>query len=204
MPNIPVIGLVGGIGSGKSLVGSMLADLGCLVCHSDELARSALADPAVRGELVRWWGREVLDPSGAVDRRAVAGKVFADPAERKRLEALLHPRIESARRRTFAAAPPGTRALVIDAPLLLEVGLDRECDAIIYIDSLRVDRLRRLAETRGWDSAELERRESAQWPLDRKRAAAHHVLVNAGNQPALRSEVQKALEAAERTFRAAR
>jgi dephospho-CoA kinase len=204
MPNIPVIGLVGGIGSGKSLVGSMLADLGCLVCHSDELARSALADPAVRDELVRWWGREVLDPSGAVDRRAVAGKVFADPAERKRLEALLHPRIESARRRTFAAAPPGTRALVIDAPLLLEVGLDRECDAIIYIDSLRVDRLRRLAETRGWDSAELERRESAQWPLDRKRAAAHHVLVNAGNQPALRSEVQKALEAAERTFRAAR
>jgi dephospho-CoA kinase len=204
MPNIPVIGLVGGIGSGKSLVGSMLADLGCLVCHSDELARSALADPAVRDELVRWWGREVLDPSGAVDRRAVAGKVFADPAERKRLEALLHPRIESARRRTFAAAPPGTRALVIDAPLLLEVGLDRECDAIIYIDSLRVDRLRRLAETRGWDSAELERRESAQWPLDRKRAAAHHVVVNAGNQPALRSEVQKALEAAERTFRAAR
>jgi dephospho-CoA kinase len=204
MPNIPVIGLVGGIGSGKSLVGSMLADLGCLVCHSDELARSALADPAVRDELVRWWGREVLDPSGAVDRRAVAGKVFADPAERKRLEALLHPRIESARRRTFAAAPPGTRALVIDAPLLLEVGLDRECDAIIYIDSPRADRLRRLAETRGWDSAELERRESAQWPLDRKRAAAHHVVVNAGNQPALRSEVQKALEAAERTFRAAR
>jgi dephospho-CoA kinase len=204
MPNIPVIGLVGGIGSGKSLVGSMLADLGCLVCHSDELARSALADPAVRDELVRWWGREVLDPSGAVDRRAVAGKVFADPAERKRLEALLHPRIESARRRTFAAAPPGTRALVIDAPLLLEVGLDRECDAVLYIDSPREDRLRRLAETRGWDSAELERRESAQWPLDRKRAAAHHVLVNAGNQPALRSEVQKALEAAERTFRAAR
>jgi dephospho-CoA kinase len=199
-----VIGLVGGIGSGKSLVGSMLADLGCLVCHSDELARSALADPAVRDELVRWWGREVLDPSGAVDRRAVAGKVFADPAERKRLEALLHPRIESARRRTFAAAPPGTRALVIDAPLLLEVGLDRECDAVLYIDSPREDRLRRLAETRGWDSAELERRESAQWPLDRKRAAAHHVLVNAGNQPALRSEVQKALEAAERTFRAAR
>lgn len=204
MPNIPVIGLVGGIGSGKSLVGSMLADLGCLVCHSDELARSALADPAVRDELVRWWGREVLDPSGAVDRRAVAGKVFADPAERKRLEALLHPRIESARRRTFAAAPPGTRALVIDAPLLLEVGLDRECDAVLYIDSPREDRLRRLAETRGWDSAELERRESAQWPLDRKRAAAHHVVVNAGNQPALRSEVQKALEAAERTFRAAR
>ena len=204
MPNIPVIGLVGGIGSGKSLVGSMLADLGCLVCHSDELARSALADPAVRDELVRWWGREVLDPSGAVDRRAVAGKVFPDPAERKRLEALLHPRIESARRRTFAAAPPGTRALVIDAPLLLEVGLDRECDAVLYIDSPREDRLRRLAETRGWDSAELERRESAQWPLDRKRAAAHHVLVNAGNQPALRSEVQKALEAAERTFRAAR
>ena len=204
MPNIPVIGLVGGIGSGKSLVGSMLAEFGCLVCHSDELARSALADPAVRDELVRWWGRGVLDPSGGVDRRAVAAKVFAEPGERKRLEALVHPRIEAARRAMFAAAPPGIRALVIDAPLLLEVGLDRECDAIIYIDSPRADRLRRLADSRGWDSAELDRRESAQWPLDRKRAAAHHVVVNTGDRPALRSEVQKALEAAERSFRAAR
>jgi dephospho-CoA kinase len=198
-----VIGLVGGIGSGKSLVGSVLGELGCLVCHSDDLARAALADPAIRAELVRWWGEGILDPAGVVDRRAVASKVFADPRERRRLESLVHPWIESARRKLFAAAPPATRALVIDAPLLLEVGLDRECDTIVYIDSPRADRLRRLAETRGWDSAELDRREAAQWPLDRKRSAAHHVVVNAGDLPALRSEVQKALEAAERTFRAA-
>ncbi len=153
-----MIGLVGGIGSGKSLVGAMLAELGCLVCHSDELARAAFADPAIRAELVRRWGEGVLDPSGGIDRRAVAGKVFADPAERKRLESLVHPWIEAARRKLFAAAPPDTRALVIDAPLLLEVGLDRECDAVFYIDSPRPDRLRRLAEARGWDSAELERR----------------------------------------------
>lgn len=198
-----MIGLVGGIGSGKSLVGSMLAELGCLVCHSDELARAALADPAIRDELVRLWGRSVLDASGAIDRRAVAQVVFADPTERKRLESIVHPWIESARRRMFAAAPPGTRALVLDAPLLLEVGLQRECDAIVFVDSPKADRLRRLAGSRGWDAAELDRREAAQWPLDRKRAAAHHVVVNAGDVPALRSEVQKALEAAERIFRAA-
>jgi dephospho-CoA kinase len=181
----------------------MLTEFGCLVCHSDDLARGALADPAIRDELVRWWGAGIVDPSGAIDRRAVALRVFADPAERKRLESLVHPWIEAARRRMFAAAPAGTRALVIDAPLLLEVGLDRECDAVIFVESPRADRLRRLAETRGWDSAELDRREAAQWPLDRKRAAAHHVVINAGDLPALRSEVHKALEAAERMFRAA-
>lgn len=204
MANIPVLGLVGGIGSGKSLVGAMLSELGCLVCHSDDLARAALADPAVRAELVRWWGPSVLAASGEIDRAAVARIVFADPAERRRLESLVHPWIEAARRRSFAAAPPGTRALVIDAPLLLEVGLDRECDAVLFVDSPRNDRLRRLGETRGWDAAELDRREAAQWPLDRKRAAAHHVLVNAGDLPALRSEVQQALETAERKFREAR
>lgn len=199
-----MIGLVGGIGSGKSLVGSIMAGFGCLVCHSDELGRAALGDPAIRAELVRWWGHGVLGPNGEIDRSAVARIVFADPAERRRLESLVHPWIESVRRTTFAAAPPGTRALVIDAPLLLEVGLDRECDTVLFIESPRADRLRRVRESRGWDEAELDRREAAQWPLDRKRAAAHHVLVNAGDLPALRSEVQKALETAERKFREAR
>lgn len=203
MAKIPVLGLVGGIGSGKSLVGSILAELGCLVCHSDELARAALGDPAIRDELVRWWGPAVRSATGEIDRATVARIVFADPSERRRLESLVHPWIEAARRRSFAAAPPGTRALVIDAPLLLEVGLDRECDAVLFVESPRADRLRRLREHRGWDESELDRREAAQWPLDRKRAAAHHVIVNAGDLPALRSEVQKALETAERKFRPA-
>ena len=204
MANIPILGLVGGIGSGKSLVGSILAELGCLVCHSDDLARAALGDSAIRAELVRWWGPAILAATGEIDRSAVARIVFADSTERRRLESLVHPWIEAARRRSFAAAPPGTRALVIDAPLLLEVGLDRECDAVLFVESPRADRLLRLRESRGWDEAELDRREAAQWPLDRKRAAAHHVIVNAGDLPALRSEVQRALETAERKFRPAR
>jgi len=199
----PTIGLVGGIGSGKSEVGAILTSLGCLVCHSDDLARAALREPAIRSELVAWWGEGVLGGDGEIDRARVGRIVFSDPEARRRLEALVHPWIERNRRARFAAAPPGTRALVIDAPLLLEVGLARECDAILYIDAPREDRLRRVADRRGWDAAELERRESAQWPLDRKRRAAHHVIRNAGDLPALRAEVERALAAVEHAFRAA-
>ncbi|MBM4104745.1 MAG: dephospho-CoA kinase [Phycisphaerae bacterium] len=185
----PVIGLAGSIGAGKSTVAAILAEAGCVVSDSDRLAREVLADPACAAELASWWGPSVLDASGAVDRAAVARIVFARPEERTRLERLVHPRIHERRARAFAAAPPGTPALVIDAPLLFEVGLDRECDRTILVDAPRELRLARVRSSRGWDEAELRRREESQWPLDRKRRAAHHVLVNDADLASLRTRV---------------
>ena len=178
----PVIGLVGGIGSGKSLVGSLLRDAGCLVANSDELVRRQLDLPEVRAQLEAWWGRGILDDRGGVDRRAVSAIVFRDPAERARLEAFLHPRIEAAR-----------RALVIDAPLLLEAGLAPECTAIWFVDTPEQVRRGRVLSQRGWSAEELDRREAAQWSLDRKRAASHHVLRNDGDPASLREQVLQAL-----------
>ncbi|HBZ97711.1 MAG TPA: dephospho-CoA kinase [Phycisphaerales bacterium] len=186
----PVIGIVGGIGSGKSRVASLLEASGCIVSDADALARAALRDETVRDTIVSWWGEGMLEDDGSVSRARVADRVFADPAELDRLEALLHPLVESGRRAEFDAAGDDTTALVIDAPLLLEVGLDRECDVILYVDTPRAVRLERVASSRGWDEAELARREGRQMSLDEKRSRAHHVVVNHGRVEDLREQVE--------------
>jgi dephospho-CoA kinase len=190
---IPVIGLVGGIGSGKSSVAGFLKEAGCLVADSDALVRAELERPDIRGQLQSWWGPGILDGRGAIDRKAVSAIVFRDSAERARLEALLHPRVEAARNAMFDAAPSGTRALVIDAPLLLEAGLAGECTRIWFIEASETARRGRVLSERGWTADELDRRESVQWSLDRKRAAAHHVLRNDGDPASLREQVLQAL-----------
>jgi dephospho-CoA kinase len=189
-----VIGLTGGVGAGKSTVAGMLADLGCVVVNSDELGRQALRDPAIRDQIVAWWGRSVLDASGEIDRSAIARIVFAAADERRRLEALVHPWIEARRKQVFASAPRDAPALVIDAPLLLEAGLDRECDAVIFVDAPLRQRQERVRRERGWNEGELARRELTQVSLDRKRSGAHHVVVNDGNLDALASKVRETLQ----------
>ena len=194
MSDLPVIGLVGGIGSGKSLVASQLRQMGCLVCDSDAMARDILRDRAVRSRLVEWWGSGILDTDGEADRAKIAAIVFSRPEERARLEALIHPLVEQRREALFRNPPPGTRALVIDAPLLLEAGLGERCTAIFFVDAPRPLRLARVASTRGWSENEVDRREAAQWPLDRKRDSADSILRNDGDPASLRQEVGRALE----------
>jgi dephospho-CoA kinase len=188
-----IIGLTGGIGAGKSAVAKILADLGCVVASSDRDGRAALCDPVIRDTLVRWWGRSVLDDDGAVDRSAVAAIVFSDPEERRRLEALTHPWIEARRRVLFDSAAPDAPALVIDAPLLVEAGLDDECDVVLFVDAPRDVRLARLREDRGWDDDELTRREDSQLPLDVKRKRADHVVRNDGDLSELTARVRSIL-----------
>ncbi len=191
----PTIGLAGGIGAGKSRVAALLAELGCVVSDSDADARAVLADPEVIDTLRSWWGDEVVGVDGAIDRGKVAGRVFTDVEERRRLESVLHPRIHERRAARFAAAPPDTRAFVIDAPLLFEAGLDADCDAVIFVDASRPTRLARVAANRGWSDEELARRESAQWPIDRKRSLATLIIDNTTNdEDFLRTETRKALE----------
>jgi len=195
-----VIGLVGGIGSGKSEVASLLAAAGCTVSDSDALIRRQYQLPEVVSQLQTWWGPGILDESGRIDRAAVAAIVFKDPAERRRLEGFLHPRVEAERRKLFDAAPGSSPALVIDAPLLLEAGLADQCSEIWFIDAPEEVRKARVLVSRGWSGDEWARREAAQWPLDRKRAAAHHVLRNDGDPASLRMQVLERLGAMTRRF----
>lgn len=206
---VPVIGLAGGIGSGKSAVARAFAALGCLVTDSDAQTRAALERDEVRRELVSWWGEGVLDGSGAIDRSRVAHIVFADAGQRARLEALLHPFARRARDEVIARAErENAPAVVIDAPLLFEAGLDAECDRVIFVETPRGTRLARVREARGWDPAEVDRREKAQLPLEEKRRRSDDILVNAGREEdliprveALLSEIRKAFQIGRRSRR---
>lgn len=193
-PPPPVIGLAGGIGSGKSEVARILASLGCAVIDSDTQAKQALDRPEVRDQLVRWWGSTILEPSGKVNRKAVADIIFKDAAQRARLESLVHPIVRARRADARAkAVAAGAAAVVIDAPLLFEAGVDVECDTIIFIDAPREVRLSRVRETRRWDDAELSRREQSQLPLDEKRRRSDHIIVNSGDTRSLTAKVKETL-----------
>jgi dephospho-CoA kinase len=189
-PRPIVIGLAGGIGSGKSLVAAILAELGCIVIDLDREARAALDRPDVREELQRWWGPGVFGPDGRVDRSRVAAIVFKDEGERRRLEGLIHPLVKATRGEMVGrAADAGAPAVVVDAPLLFEAGVDKECDVVVFVDAPLGARLERVRATRGWGPEELQRRESVQWGLDVKRRLADHVVVNDTGPDDLRARV---------------
>jgi dephospho-CoA kinase len=193
---LPVIGLAGGIGAGKTEVARTLESLGCHVIDSDQQARMALQRPEVRDQLQRWWGRTILAADGTVDRREVARIVFNDDQERLRLEGIIHPLLRARRADLINEAQRrGARAVVIDAPLLFEAAVDQECDAVIFVDVPRDVRLNRLRESRGWDEAELKRRERAQMPLEEKRRRSQHIIKNIGDQAELSRRVAEVLRA---------
>lgn len=178
----PIIGLCGGIGAGKSRVAAEFGRLGCQVIEDDRLNHEVLRRPEVVAALRAWWGPDVVDAAGAPDRRRIAEIIFADEGEKRRLEGLLHPLIEAWRLDIIKATEDNSaiKAIVIDSPLLFESSLDRECDAIVFIDASADARLRRLQATRGWSAAELRRRERWQKDLALKRSAAGFVVDNEG------------------------
>jgi len=189
----PIIGLAGGIGSGKSLVARLLGELGAAVIDSDALNACELNDPEVVRTLRDWWGKQVAPDGKQLDREAVARIVFDSPHERKRLEALLHPRI--ARRRAQLMErygnDPNVRAIVLDSPLLFEAGLDAECTCVLFVEAAKDKRLERIRQERGWSAEELERRENSQKPLDFKRSRADYIIDNNSTIDALRPQVEK-------------
>ena len=176
----PVIGILGGIGSGKSTVARMFASLGCAVIDADELGRIVLRQPAVLQKFREWWGPGVFLPDGQVDRAAVANRVFKDKEQLARLEALVHPRVDQCRtgfHETYQKDPV-VKAIIEDSPLLLEKGLDVRCDVLVFVDTKLETRLARVKAKRGWSSDELAKREKLQIGLDIKAQRAQYVVDN--------------------------
>jgi dephospho-CoA kinase len=176
----PTIGLMGGPGSGKSLVARQMAAMGCVVIDSDALAKEMLEEEDIKQQIALWWGGGVLRPDGQVDRSKVARIVFADPSELKRLEALIHPRVHARREvlKHQALVDPETKAIVEDCPLLLESGIDSQCDALVLVEASFQTRLKRVQKTRGWGAQELGLRDKSQTPLDIKQQRADYVISN--------------------------
>jgi dephospho-CoA kinase len=193
-----VIGILGGIAAGKSAAGRLLAGAGGVVVDADALAREVLESAEVRAALARRFGPEVAPAGAPVDRARLAARVFGDPAARRELEGLTHPRVRARVRSLLdQARRDGVPRIVLDVPLLLENdaqhGLVRECDVLVYVDADEHAREARARRTRGWAPGEVARREAAQMPLAEKRARADHVLANTGDLADLERDVQTLL-----------
>jgi dephospho-CoA kinase len=178
----PVVGLVGGMGAGKSLVAGLFARCGARVISGDALGHEALAQPTIRVQAVSRWGGQILKDSGEIDRRKLGAIVFADPAERRALEALSFPWIEKrlGEEIAVAQADPAVSLVLVDAAIMLEAGWSRLCDRLVYIHAPRSVRLRRLEEQRGWTPKEVEAREAAQMSLTDKVSRADAAVDNSG------------------------
>lgn len=194
--NKPVLGIIGGIGSGKSLVAKLLAERGGRVVAGDQLGHAVLREPAIRDQVGRRWP-QVLGLDGEVDRKQLGAVVFANAAERRALEALVHPEIERRIREEISAAQgdPGVAFVVLDAAILLEAGWDRNCDRILYVEVPREVRLERMLAQRGWSEREVEAREQAQLSAEVKRQRADAVLDNAGVPAATAAQMDRLLNA---------
>lgn len=172
-----VLGLLGGVGSGKSTVAGLLARRGLLVLDADAEARAVIELPEVRTALAARFGADIVDPSGELDRARLAARAFADPAATADLNAVVHPRV---RERLLAAlTAAGDRPVVLDVPLLLESPLAALVTRWILVDTPEAQRESRIAG-RGWPAGERARREARQSDLSAKRSRAGHVLENRG------------------------
>jgi dephospho-CoA kinase len=194
----PIIGIAGGIGSGKSFVADLFGELGCVVLRSDDDVHAAYRSDAVKAQLRHWWGDRAFTSLGDVDRGSVASIVFSDGNERNRLERLLHPLVNAERKRRMQSIADDARRLagvvawVWDIPLLFEVGLNRECDRVVFVDAPDTVRAARVAN-RGWNPSQLQARENLQWGLDKKRAISDYYLGNADGTPDVRRQVRDVL-----------
>jgi len=190
-----VIGLIGGMGGGKSELAALLAQRGAQVVSGDEAGHDALRQKDVKTLLVKRWGERILSPQGEIDRPKLAAIVFGQEPERRALEEIVFPRIKDRLHQQIAQAKadPNVPLIVLDAAIMLEAGWHKECDRLVFIDAPRAVRLARLKEKRGWSPAEAEDREKAQWPLSEKRRHADAVLDNSGTLEHLAGQVDQLL-----------
>lgn len=183
-----IVGLTGGIGSGKTTVARLLARRGAFVVEADEVAREVVAPGSVGLQrLVAAFGAQILRSDGSLDRQRLAGIAFADPGCRARLNAITHPLIAARTAELFAAAPPQT-ILVHDVALLVELGLAGGYDVVVVVDCPDEVRVQRLV-ARGLTEADARARIAAQSSRDERLAAADIVIDNGGDEAALRARV---------------
>lgn len=188
----PIIGIVGGIGSGKSYVAGVFGALGCGVIDSDLQTRQALETAEVKEAIRKNFGAQVFHADGSVNRKALAQQVFTDTQKRKTLEGVVHPVITLRRlaETSRMMSDPSIRAVIWDAPLLFEVGLDQQCDAVVFVDAPFETRLMRV-QKRGWSAEELQKREKSQIPLDKKRELADYIVNNGDDSETSRRHIQQ-------------
>lgn len=188
-----VIGLTGGIGSGKSEVSRRLRELGAAVINADQVGHQAYAPQSETWqEIVRAFGAQVLQENGEIDRRQLGGIVFADPAQRARLNAIMHPRMARMVSDQLAELRvSGCPAAVVEAAVLFEAGWDALVDEVWTVDAPEEAVVARLQARNGLEPAEIRQRIAAQMPAAERAARAAAVISNAGSRETLAATVKE-------------
>ncbi len=190
----PVIGIVGGIGAGKSTAARLLATLGGTVVDADTIGHDALEQDDIRRAILDRWGdrTNLLRPDGRIDRRALGRVVFENSTDRYALQEVVFPYIRERTRSAIVAAQtdPPARFVVLDAAVMLEAGWNGVCDKVVFIDAPRDMRRMRVAARSGWTESDLSAREAAQWSEERKKAVADAIIINDGDQYELKRKLE--------------
>ena len=176
----PIIGILGGVASGKSTVAAEFVRLGCAVIDADKIAHELLDNEEIRGKIVSCFGQSFLDAAGRIDRGKLADIVFADADKLARLNDIIHPLVlaEAERLIEHYCGQTGIKAIVLDMPLLVEVGWHKRCKKLVFVDCQTNLRAARAGKMGIFGEEQLLIRENFQIPLDMKMKLADNVLDN--------------------------
>jgi dephospho-CoA kinase len=192
-----LVGLTGGVATGKSTVAKMFKQCGAAVINADLLARQVVepGKPAWRA-IVKQFGKTVLNQDRSLDRQALGSIVFHNPKKRRQLERIIHPRVAREQQRLvrrIATRKPNS-VVIYEVPLLFEVGVDKRVDKTIVVTADRKTQIARLKKRNGLSGAEAIRRIRSQMPLAKKIQRADHVLIGTLPRPSLRRQVGQLLK----------
>ncbi len=193
--SLRIIGVLGGVASGKSLVARQFSELGAGLLEADRAGHEVLREPEIKAALRNRFSEAVLDNQGDVDRRALAQRVFGLETEQQEnlafLERLTHPRIaDRLETQAEALAEAGVTIAILDAAVMLRAGWNSVCDCIVFVEAPDAIRLER-ALARGWTEAEFRAREAAQETLETKRGFADQVIDNSASAEYTQSQVER-------------
>jgi dephospho-CoA kinase len=175
-----IIGILGGIASGKSMVAGMFSKHGCKIIDADKMAHAVLGRPEVLSQLIARWGTSVLDSQGQVNRKQIAKIVFTSQEEVDFLNQQVHPYVLDQTERLIDRyqTDPGGAPIVLDMPLLLEVGWDKKCDFLVFVECSLEKRCSRIGKKGKIGINQLKKREIFQISLDKKKKRAHYTINN--------------------------
>jgi len=187
----PIIGILGGIGSGKSTVAGEFGKLGCAVVDADKIAHNLLDEGGVRERIVGLFGGGILDSAGKIDRRELARVVFGDVDKLSLLTGLIHPLVLEQVEGLIEQynSEDAIRAIVLDMPLLVEVGWDKRCDRVVFVECERPLRAERAKKAGFFDENGIKIRENFQISLDKKVNVADNTIYNNSDFSALVGQV---------------
>jgi len=187
----PIIGILGGIGSGKTTVANAFAKAGCKVIDADKIAHELLEQKDVKSSIINIFGKAILTIEGKINRKKLADVVFEDSGKIKAINGIIHPLVLAQVEALISEynTQNQVKAIVLDMPLLAEVGWEKRCNKLIFVDCKADLRLKRTMKNGILNESQLKRRENFQISLDKKKGIADNVLDNNSDCEALAKRV---------------